>query len=91
MSADLLAEFDSFYQSPQDTKQSKSSPASNDLSFLSNTSRNGPSAQGGGMAQWQAHASRASEDIWGDLSSFQPSSNVPQTHVQQEDIWGSFE
>lgn len=92
MSADLLAEFDSFYQAPQDTKQSKSSPASNDLSFLINTSQNGPSAQaGGGMAQWQVPASRLSEDIWGNMSSFQPSSSVPHTNAQQDDIWGSFE
>ncbi|KAH6719750.1 hypothetical protein BKA61DRAFT_593430 [Leptodontidium sp. MPI-SDFR-AT-0119] len=89
MSSDLLAEFDSFYNPPQD-KQSATTPASNDLSFLGSSNHTGTSGPGGGQ-QWQAPAKQPVEDLWGNMSSFQPTASAQPTTTSQEDIWGSFE
>lgn len=88
MSADLLAEFDSFYQAPSKSQPS-STPASNDLSSLGNSSGNGWARAGGVSFQSTAVASKPTEDIWGSMSSFQPTHHVQQP-VAQDDIWGAF-
>ncbi|KAF8864101.1 hypothetical protein BDZ45DRAFT_737540 [Acephala macrosclerotiorum] len=92
MSADLLAEFDSFYQAPQTTQQN-STPASNDLSFLSNTSQGGSTYQpSASSSQWGTTAAIPAGDIWGNFSSnTQPAKPPQQTSAPQDDIWGSFE
>ncbi|CAL3964707.1 unnamed protein product [Diplocarpon coronariae] len=91
MSADLLAEFDSFYTSPADKKPTNA-PASNDLSFWSSSGQAGTSGYEGSTHQSQAPAARHSDgDIWGNVGSFQPSAPVPQASTAQGDIWGSFE
>ncbi|CZR54461.1 uncharacterized protein PAC_04345 [Phialocephala subalpina] len=91
MSADLLAEFDSFYQAPN-TQQS-STPASHDLSFLSNPSQGGSTYQpSASTSQWGTAAAQPAGDIWGNFSSSaQPAKDSQQTSAPQDDIWGSFE
>lgn len=88
MSSDLLAEFDSFYRAPQDTP-SNPTPASNDLSFLGNTSQNGHMGRGDVFSQYRAPATKLSDDIWGDMSGFQQATMQKPT-APQDDIWGSF-
>jgi len=92
MSSDLLAEFDSFYN-PSQSKQSGTTPASNDLFSLNTSNSTGASAHGGGQ-QWQAPAKKPVDDIWGNMSSFQSTPSTVQAQsatTSQEDIWGSFE
>ncbi|CAG8982326.1 hypothetical protein HYALB_00005327 [Hymenoscyphus albidus] len=90
MSADLLAEFDSFYQAPQDVRPN-ATPASNDLAFLGGTSSTQAVPAG---AQWNAQPNQAAVsngDIWGSMNSFQPSaSNTKPSTIPAEDIWGDF-
>jgi hypothetical protein len=88
MSSDLLAEFDSFYRAPQDTP-SASTPAVNDLSFLGNTSHNGHMGHGDNFPQHQTPATKPTDDIWGDMSSFQQNTSQTTTALQA-DIWGAF-
>ena len=88
MSSDLLAEFDSFYKAPQ--AQTNPAPASNDLSFLGNTSQNTQPGYTAGTSQWQSHKN-PTEDMWGGMTSLQPSSTLQSNAVSQDDIWGSFE
>lgn len=93
MSADLLAEFDSFYQAPTPQNgQTNATPASNDLAFLGPTSNSqtAPTA-----TQWNAQPSQTkapNENIWGSMNSFQPTSSntQPSTVSAEEDIWGDF-
>lgn len=89
MSADLLAEFDSFYQAPSKS-QTNTIPAANDLAFLGDTSQIGHPTQGGSQCQTAAEANRGA-DIWGDMTSFAPSANVQSRNTSQDDEWGSFE
>lgn len=90
MSADLLAEFDTFYTPPTDKKTS-TVPASNDLAFLSNPGQSGTSRYGVRSHQWQAHAQESEGEIWGGMSSLRTSTTAAHTHVPKVDIWGSFE
>lgn len=90
MSADLLAEFDSFYQAPQ-KNQPNSAPASNDLSFLSNTGGGTQTGQGANFSQWQPSAAKPNSDIWGGMTQFPSATNTKPVKAAQEDIWGSFE
>jgi hypothetical protein len=90
MSSDLLAEFDSFYRSPQDTPPNPTS-ASNDLSFLGETSHYGQAVQGNAFPQWQNPAPKPNEDIWGSMTSFPAGTNAHQASPPHDDIWGSFE
>lgn len=87
MSSDLLAEFDSFYRSPQDAK-SNSTPALNDLAQLGGDNGKGQSAQQSGFPQWQS-AQKANDDIWGNMNTFQQPTNTQPNTTQQSDIWGS--
>lgn len=89
MSSDLLAEFDSYYQAPQKT-QSNTTPASNDLSFLSSTEGNAQPALGSNFSQWQTPAAQPNH-IWGGMTGFQSTTNVQPPKPPQNDIWGSFE
>ncbi len=89
MSSDLLAEFDSFYRAPQDAP-SNLAPASNDLSFLGNTTQNGHIGQADTFAEWQAPATKPTDDIWGGMSAFQQVT-PKQSAAAEDDIWGSFE
>jgi hypothetical protein len=87
MSSDLLAEFDSFYQAPG-TTQSNSTPASNDLFSLSNTSQGGNTYQSpASTSQWNTSAMKP--DIWGGFGNAQTTQQ--QTSGSQDDVWGSFE
>ncbi|PVH87058.1 hypothetical protein DL98DRAFT_290035 [Cadophora sp. DSE1049] len=92
MSSDLLAEFDSFYNPPQD-KQSATTPASNDLFSLTTSNPTVTVGHGGGQ-QWPAPAKKPVDDMWGNMSNFQAIASTvsaqPAT-TSQEDIWGSFE
>lgn len=92
MSADLLAEFDSFYTTPT-AKQKNTTPASNDLAFLggSNTSHNSSFGPGAGSSQWQTPAAETNDDTWGNMTSFPSGSNVRPKASNQADPWGSFE
>ncbi|PBP26591.1 serine/threonine-protein kinase ppk6 [Diplocarpon rosae] len=91
MSADLLAEFDSFYTPPAN-KKTTNAPASNDLSFLSSPGQVGAPGYGGSAQQWQVPAAKQSGgDVWGNMSSFQPSAPVSHASTALGDIWGSFE
>ncbi|KAI9050153.1 hypothetical protein LZ554_006294 [Drepanopeziza brunnea f. sp. 'monogermtubi'] len=87
MSADLLAEFDSFYTPPTDKKVA-AVPASNDLSFLSNPGQTGTPGYAGGT---QAPAKASGGDIWGDMSDIQTSAPASNSTATQEDLWGSWE
>ncbi|KAH7418455.1 hypothetical protein BKA64DRAFT_199498 [Cadophora sp. MPI-SDFR-AT-0126] len=89
MSSDLLAEFDSFYNPPQD-KQLATTPASNDLYSLSSSNSTGTAGYGGGQ-QWPAPAKQPADDIWGNMSSFQSAASAQPATTSQDDIWGSFE
>ncbi|TVY89464.1 hypothetical protein LAWI1_G005797 [Lachnellula willkommii] len=90
MSSDLLAEFDSFYNSSsKPNAPSNSTPVSHDLSFLSNTNQQSQNGQGG--TQWQSQPAQPSGDIWGGMTSFQSNTNSTQANAGQDDIWGSFE
>ncbi|KAL2074374.1 hypothetical protein VTL71DRAFT_8152 [Oculimacula yallundae] len=89
MSSDLLAEFDSFYNPPSD-KQSTTTSASNDLSFLGNPNQSGTVSHGG-KQQWQAAAKQPMEDIWSDMNSVQPTVMSQAKSTSQDDVWGSFE
>ncbi|KAK0124545.1 hypothetical protein ONS95_009493 [Cadophora gregata] len=89
MSSDLLAEFDSFYN-PSPDKQSATTPASNDLFSLSGSNSTATFGNGG-TQQWQAPAKLPVDDLWGDMSSFQPTAPAQPIATSQEDIWGSFE
>ncbi|EPE30247.1 hypothetical protein GLAREA_12970 [Glarea lozoyensis ATCC 20868] len=88
MSADLLAEFDSFYQAP--SKDHTNAPtASHDLSLLSDAI---PATQPAfGASKWQNQTTQQSADIWGSVSSTQPSLNHTNVNTNQDDGWGSFE
>jgi len=90
MSSDLLAEFDSFYTGPA-SKQISSTPAANDLAFLGGGNHSGSSGLASGSSPWQTSAPKTSDDIWGNLGSFQPSSNIQAKPVNHGDLWGSFE
>ncbi|KAG0652172.1 hypothetical protein D0Z07_1321 [Hyphodiscus hymeniophilus] len=90
MSADLLAEFDSFYQAPQQ-KQSNLTPASNDLSFLGGTGSNTQVGSGLNSSQWQESAAKPNDEIWGGMTEFPSATISQQSKTSQEDIWGSFE
>ncbi|EKD19139.1 serine/threonine-protein kinase ppk6 [Drepanopeziza brunnea f. sp. 'multigermtubi' MB_m1] len=87
MSADLLAEFDSFYTPPTDKKVA-AVPASNDLSFLSNPGQSGTPGYAEGT---QAPAKASGGDIWGDMSDIQTSAPASDSTAIQEDLWGSWE
>jgi hypothetical protein len=87
MSSDLLAEFDSFYRTPRGTP-SNPTPASNDLSFLANTSHNGHTEQGGDFA-W-APTTKPIDDIWGPMTGLQQAT-PQQSPAVHDEIWGSFE
>ncbi|TVY35919.1 hypothetical protein LSUB1_G006358 [Lachnellula subtilissima] len=87
MSSDLLAEFDSFYNpSSKPNTPSNSTPASHDLSFLSNTNLQSQNGQ-----QRQSQPAQPSGDIWGGMTSFQSNANSTQANAARDDIWGSFE
>lgn len=92
MSADLLAEFDSFYTAPT-SKQKNTASASNDLAFLggSNSNHNSSFRPGAESSQWQTPATKPSNDLWGNMSSFQSSNNTLPKVSNQNDPWGSFE
>jgi hypothetical protein len=90
MSADLLAEFDSFYQAPQ-KNQSNTAPASNDLSLLSDTEGNLPAGSGANVSQWKTPAAKPNNDMWGELTGFPSVTNKQQPKSAQDDTWGSFE
>ena len=62
MSADLLAEFDSFYQAPN-KNQSATNPASNDASFLNETRRNMRARNTTNFPQWQTPAEKPNNDF----------------------------
>ncbi|RAL58520.1 hypothetical protein DID88_004024 [Monilinia fructigena] len=86
MSSDLLAEFDTFYKSPQDTSQQ----ASNSFSFFDGANSSGQSGQTQAK-QPSAQTSKQNDDIWGDLNSFaSPITPAAQSGTPQEDLWGSF-
>lgn len=93
MSADLLAEFDSFYQAPAPPNgRTNATSASNDLAFLGGTSNPQTAPTG---TQWNTQPSQTmapNEDIWGSMNSFQPSSSntQPSTVPAEDDIWGDF-
>jgi hypothetical protein len=89
MSADLLAEFDSFYQAPQ-KNQSNTTPASNDLSFLGDTRGDAQAGNEANISQWQTPAAKPNNDIWGGMNVSSATSNQ-QVQTAQDDIWGSFE
>ncbi|KAB8297185.1 hypothetical protein EYC80_002563 [Monilinia laxa] len=85
MSSDLLAEFDTFYKSPQDTPQQ----ASNSFSFFDGANSSGHS----GQVQAKQPSAQISKqnDIWGDLNSFaSPITPAAQSRTPQDDLWGSF-
>ena len=86
MSADLLAEFDSFYKSPQDARPS-ATLGSNDLSFLSDTGGNAQSWQGSNPSQWQSPAARPNNDKWSGITA----TSVQRIDLPRDDIWSSFE
>ena len=92
MSSDLLAEFDSFYRSPQDAAPN-STPASNALSSLGQTNRHGQVGQGNTFPQWQSPPPKQNEGIWGAVTSFPATASTKsqQASPSQDDIWGSFE
>ncbi|PQE16069.1 Serine threonine- kinase ppk6 protein [Rutstroemia sp. NJR-2017a WRK4] len=85
MSSDLLAEFDSFYKSPQDSIPKANSPANNAPILGSGVSNS---------QSWQAQPStqpvKTENDIWGDLASFSSPVNHTPADAQQQDPWGSF-
>lgn len=89
MSADLLAEFDSFYTPPSKQKTTNT-PASNDLSFLSTPDQTTTPEHGGNPQQWQAPVTASKGELWGEMNSFS-NNPVPQATVSHGDIWGSFE
>jgi hypothetical protein len=91
MSADLLAEFDSFYTAPQDQKP-RANPASNDLSFLSDTPNNSQYTSASSYSQAHNIPLARDDSSWG-TSSF----NVLPSRLQpvppptgQDDKWESF-
>jgi hypothetical protein len=90
MSSDLLAEFDSFYNPPQDGQSRNATLASNDLSFLNGTNGHikAPQVQSGDFQRWQNQPEKPTGDIWGNMTSFQ--TNAQPAPIAQ-DIWGSFE
>jgi hypothetical protein len=90
MSSDFLAEFDSFYQAPS-KKQTNTTSASNDLSFLSDTGGNAQPGQASNFSQWQTQATEPNNDIWGGMTGFQSTTNTQSTNAPRDDIWGSFE
>ena len=90
MSADLLAEFDSFYQAPQKT-QTNTTPALNDLSFLGDAGVDSQARNGVGSSQWQAATTNTNNDIWGGMTGFSPATNNQMRRAPQDDVWGSFE
>jgi hypothetical protein len=90
MSSDLLAEFDSFYTGPG-SKQTGTTSASNDISFLSNGNHTGSAAPLSGASKWQTSTTTTNDDIWGDLSTFQPSSSQQPKPLNHQDPWASFE
>ncbi|TAQ87771.1 hypothetical protein B7494_g3929 [Chlorociboria aeruginascens] len=84
MSSDLLAEFDSFYRTPQDAKP-KPTPSSNDLSFLNNTTPNGRSWQSNTLAPLdQSTTPSVNADPWGFLTNSTTSTHASQAN---QDIW----
>jgi hypothetical protein len=91
MSSDILAEFDSFYKTPQHAPSS-STPASDDLSILgsNHTKGNGQSAQGGAVQSWSSSSAQPVEDIWGSLANFHPAANNKPAAIQNSGIWSSF-
>jgi hypothetical protein len=94
MSADLLAEFDSFYQAPS-KQQANATPASNDLSLLGNTSPPIPPNQTAqGSSQWHSEPIQ-STNIWGSVTNAQPGStsklDQADINASQDDGWGAFE
>ena len=90
MSADLLAEFDSFYQPPQKDKQ-HSTPASNDLSFLSDVRGGTKTENCANISQWQTPAAKPNNDICDGMTGFQAATNTQRADAAHKDIWGSFQ
>ncbi|KAF4636668.1 hypothetical protein G7Y89_g1409 [Cudoniella acicularis] len=88
MSSDLLAEFDSFYRAPGSVDAGKNTtPASNDLAFLSAQSQHDQKGMG---AQWQSQPTMNAR-TWENATSFHSNANNGITGTTQDDIWGSFE
>jgi hypothetical protein len=95
MSADLLAEFDSFYQAPSE-QQTNTASTSNGLSLLGSTNPPiVPNSTITGASQWKNQPIQNPTDIWGSMIGAQASSisKFGQTDVNtsQDDGWGSFE
>lgn len=86
MSSDLLAEFDTFYKSPQDAQPQ----ASKTFSFFDGTTSSSQSGQQTQTKQPPAQPTKQNNDIWGDLSSFTSPVTPAQRGTPQEDLWGSF-
>jgi hypothetical protein len=86
MSAALLAEFDSFYQSPQ-KNQSNETTASNDLSLLGVITE---AERGANFSKWQTPATKQNIDN-GELAGYLPDTNTQPTESTQDDTRGSFE
>ncbi|KAF7879275.1 hypothetical protein EAF04_000472 [Stromatinia cepivora] len=85
MSSDLLAEFDTFYKSPQDTQPL----ASKSFSFFDSTTSSSQLGQAQSKQQ-PAKTAKQNDDIWGGLNSFMSPMTPAQGGTPQEDLWGSF-
>lgn len=89
MSADLLAEFDSFYQAPSAQQPKSSTSALGDLSSFGISSQASDSHNEHKESKWQAPSARRTEDTWGNMTAFKPS-NARRVPESQSDIWGDF-
>ncbi|ESZ97626.1 hypothetical protein SBOR_1984 [Sclerotinia borealis F-4128] len=85
MSSDLLAEFDTFYKSPQDAQPQ----ASKSFSFFDGTNSSSQSGQAQAK-QPPAQITKQNDDIWGGMNSFTSPLTPAQGETPQEDLWGSF-
>lgn len=93
MSSDLLAEFDTFYRAPQNSR-ANATPPSKDLSFLNdaNTKGNGQSTHSEIASQWQNPSAQLTVDIWGNPTNFQPNTQASAAAATaHDDIWGVFQ
>ncbi|QSZ34929.1 hypothetical protein DSL72_007791 [Monilinia vaccinii-corymbosi] len=87
MSSDLLAEFDTFYKSPQDAQP----PAGKSFSFFDATTSTSSSQSGQAQAKQQAaQTTKQNDDVWGDLNSYTSPLTPEQIESPQEDLWASF-
>jgi hypothetical protein len=107
MSADLLAEFDSFYSKPQQPQQPQQASTSSSDPFNFSSFGATASHRGHGQASpppqtWGASktstATATTGDGWGDFSSFGgnlvgavPVAQPPQVKADDDDGWGDFE